>query len=239
MTVSTSKDPARIARMFDSIAGRYDRLNGLLSAGFDRRWRRRAVRELELSGGERVLDVCTGTADMAIEATAWARPAAGEVVGVDFSGEMLRLGLAKVQASGLADRVRLVRGDATRLPLPDGRFDAATIAFGIRNVIDPAAACAEFHRALVPGGRLVILEFGFPRIPGIRTLYAWYFRYLLPLVGRFVSRHQDAYAYLPASVQQFPTPEAFADMVRAAGFAHVRAVPLTLGIVYMYVGHRA
>lgn len=238
MTVSTSKAPDRIAGMFDAIAGRYDRLNHLLSAGFDRRWRRRAVRELGLRGDERVVDVCTGTADLAIEAVT-AERRAREVVGVDFAGEMLRLGLAKIRHAGLDDRVSLVRGDATRLPLSGGAFDAAMVAFGIRNVVDPAAACREFHRVLRPGGQLAILEFGFPRIPGIRTMYAWYFKYLLPRVGRLVSRHGDAYAYLPASVQQFPTPEAFADMVRASGFAEVRYVPLTLGIVYLYMGIRA
>ena len=224
--------------MFDAIAGRYDRLNHLLSAGFDRRWRRRAVRELGLRGDERVVDVCTGTADLAIEADT-AERRARQVVGVDFAGEMLRRGLAKIRRAGLDDRVRLIRGDATRLPLPAGAFDAAMVAFGIRNVVDPAAACREFHRVLRPGGQLAILEFGFPRIPGIRTMYAWYFKYLLPLVGRLVSRHGDAYSYLPASVQQFPTPDAFADMVRASGFAEVRYVPLTLGIVYLYMGMRA
>ena len=238
MTVSTSKAPDRIAAMFDAIAGRYDRLNHLLSAGFDRRWRRRAVRELGLRGDERVVDVCTGTADLAIEAVT-AERRAREVVGVDFAGEMLRRGLAKIRRAGLDDRVWLIRGDATRLPLPDGAFDAAMVAFGIRNVVDPAAACREFHRVLRSGGQLAILEFGFPRIPGIRTMYAWYFKYLLPLVGRLVSRHGDAYSYLPASVQQFPTPDAFADMVRASGFAEVRYVPLTLGIVYLYMGMRA
>lgn len=237
MSVSTSKEPARIAGMFDAIAGRYDTLNRWLSVGFDRRWRRRAVRALGLQGGEHVLDVCTGTADLAIEAVT-AAPAAGQVVGLDFSGEMLRLGLGKVRAAGLAERVRLVRGDATRLPLPDATFDAVTIAFGIRNVVDPMAACREFHRVLKPGGQLAILEFGFPRVPGIKTLYAWYFRYLLPAVGRLVSHHGEAYSYLPASVAQFPSPDAFARNLESAGFDAVRYDSLTLGVVYLYVMRR-
>jgi demethylmenaquinone methyltransferase/2-methoxy-6-polyprenyl-1,4-benzoquinol methylase len=234
VSVSTSKEPARIAGMFDAIAGRYDRLNHLLSAGFDRRWRRRAVRELRFQGGEHVLDVCTGTADLALEAVT-AVPAARRVVGIDFSGEMLRLARGKVLDASLGDRIRLVRGDATRLPFDEARFDAAMVAFGIRNVVDPAAACRECRRVLRPGGQLAILEFGFPRIPGIRTMYAWYFRYLLPLVGRVMSKHGEAYAYLPASVQQFPSPDAFADVLRDAGFGDVRYVSLTVGIVYLYI----
>ncbi len=224
--------------MFDRIAHRYDRLNFLLSAGFDRRWRARAVRELALTDRDAVLDMCTGTADLAIEAVTGRHGQARDVVGVDFAGEMLRLGLDKVRRGGLADRVHLVRGDATQVPLPDGRFDAAMVAFGIRNVQDPEAATREFARVLRPGGRLAILEFGFPRIPGIRAAYRAYFKYLLPLVGRVMSKHDEAYAYLPASVEQFPTPEAFAAMLRRHGFATVRTVPLTLGIVYLYIAER-
>jgi demethylmenaquinone methyltransferase/2-methoxy-6-polyprenyl-1,4-benzoquinol methylase len=185
-----------------------------------------------------VLDVCTGTGDLALEAIAARSGAARAVLGLDFSGEMLRRGQLKVQRAGLTSKVRLVRGDATRLPLPDGAFHAATVAFGIRNVVDPAAAVREFHRVLRPGGALAILEFGFPRIPGIRTLYAWYFRYLLPRIGRLVSKHGEAYSYLPASVEQFQSPEAFADVLRSSGFDSIRTVPLTLGVVYLYVARR-
>ncbi len=236
--VSTSREPARIAGMFDRIAHRYDRLNHLLSAGLDRRWRARAVRELGLTGSEDVLDMCTGTADLAIEAVTTTRGQAREVVGVDFAGEMLRLGLDKVRAAGLQSRVHLVRGDATRVPLPDGRFDAAMVAFGIRNVQDPVAAAGEFARVLRPGGQLAVLEFGFPKIPGITAAYRAYFKYLLPLVGRLISKHQEAYAYLPASVEQFPSPEAFAAMLQSQGFSSVRTVPLTFGIVYLYIARR-
>jgi demethylmenaquinone methyltransferase/2-methoxy-6-polyprenyl-1,4-benzoquinol methylase len=228
----TDKSPTKIAGMFDAIAGRYDLLNHVLSAGIDRYWRWRAVRSLRLTGRERVLDVCTGTADLPL---ALARPGrARAVVGVDFSSEMLRVGKEKVRrASGRAP-ITLARGDAMRLPLPDAAVAAATVAFGIRNVQDPALACADMRRVLRPGGRLAVLEFAMPRLPGLRQLYQWYFRVVLPRIGRIISRHNEAYTYLPASVGAWATPQEFADILRATGFVEVRAVPLTFGIVYLY-----
>ena len=230
------KSPSRIAGMFDAIAPRYDLLNHVLSAGMDRRWREAAVTALALPPGGRVLDLCTGTADLAI---ATVRQSQGStVIGVDFAGEMLRLALLKVRRFRLTDRIRLLRGDAARVPLGDASCDGATVAFGIRNVADPHLALTEIARVLRPGGRLAILEFGQPRIPGVRTLYAWYFRYLLPLIGRVVSKHQSAYSYLPASVGAFPPPGEFLRMCENSGFTRVRAVPMTLGIVYLYVGEK-
>jgi demethylmenaquinone methyltransferase/2-methoxy-6-polyprenyl-1,4-benzoquinol methylase len=231
------KAPTRIAGMFDAIAPRYDLLNHLLSAGMDRGWRERAVDELALSPGARVLDLCTGTGDLAL---AIVRRATGvTVVGVDFAGEMLRLARSKILGASLERRIGLVRGDATRIPLPDNSCDGATIAFGIRNVAEPHRALEELARVMRPGARLAILEFGQPRIPGVRTMYSWYFRYVLPMVGRLVSKHQSAYSYLPASVGAFPPPAEFARVIAATGFSHVRAVPLTFGIVYLYVAQRA
>lgn len=222
--------------MFDSIAKRYDTLNHLLSGGLDKRWRARAVRELDLAGTERVLDLCTGTADLAVALIDPPRGrGAREVIGIDFSHEMLKIGLAKTRSGSRAGRIHIARGDAMNLPLRSASVDAATIGFGIRNVQAPDVALREIARALRPGGRLAILEFGFPRIPGIAALYKWYFRAVLPRIGRAVSKHGKAYSYLPASVERFPSPEAFADMLRAAGFTKVRAVPLALGIVYLYI----
>jgi demethylmenaquinone methyltransferase/2-methoxy-6-polyprenyl-1,4-benzoquinol methylase len=221
--------------MFDAIARRYDTLNHLLSAGLDKRWRARAVRALALTGTERVLDMCTGTADLAIAAATDAAGRARDVIGIDFSSEMLKHGRKKLLASGLASRIWLVRGDATRVPLPDASVDAAMVAFGIRNVIDAEEACREFRRVLRPGGRLAVLEFGSPAIPGLRALYLWYFRRVLPLVGRLISRHSDAYTYLPASVIEFPTGEAFGAILRRAGFPVVRYETMSFGIVYLYV----
>jgi demethylmenaquinone methyltransferase / 2-methoxy-6-polyprenyl-1,4-benzoquinol methylase len=235
MTTATDKSPDSIAGMFDAIAPRYDLLNHVLSAGIDKRWRARAIGALELTGRETLLDVCTGTADVALEGR---RRGVARVVGIDFANAMLSLGLKKVRAAGEAARIALVRGDAMRLPVPDASADAATVAFGIRNVQRPEVACAEMARALRRGGRLAILEFGVPRIPGVSTLYLWYFTHLLPLVGRMVSGHRAAYSYLPASVGTFPAPPEFMKILRQAGFDDVRAVPLTFGIVYLYTARK-
>ena len=232
--VSTDKTPDRIAGMFDAIAPRYDLLNRVLSAGIDQHWRARAIRSLELTGRERLLDICTGTADVALQAKG-----ARHVLGVDFAASMLAIGRDKVRAARAARRIALVRGDAARLPVRDSAADAATVAFGIRNVEHPELACAEMARAIRPGGRLAILEFGVPRLPGISTLYLWYFKYLLPAIGRVVSGNRMAYSYLPASVRSFPPPAQFLAMLERAGFMDVQAIPLTFGIVYLYVGTRA
>ena len=223
--------------MFDGIARRYDFLNHFLSAGLDTRWRARAIRDAALPPDARVLDLCTGTADLALAAL-HAQPSA-RVIGVDFAAAMLRVGLDKLRARSLDRRITLVRGDATNIPVGSAWADAATIGFGIRNVARPEAALAELARVLKPGGRLVILEFGEPRIPGIRTLYSWYFRFVLPKLGSIVSKHDSAYSYLPASVGAFPPPAVFAATLSSHGFREVRAVPLTLGIVYLYVAVRA
>ena len=232
-----SKSPDRIAGMFDAIAGKYDFLNRLLSAGIDGRWRRHAIRSLQLTGRERILDLCTGTADLAIAART-ARPAAASVVGVDFSGAMLGVARVKLRHRHLEDSVALVRGDATRTPLADRSVDAVTIAFGIRNVENVEAACAEIRRVLTPGGRLAILEFAIPTMRGVRPAYLWYFNRVLPRIGRLVSRHGAAYGYLPASVGTFAPPEVFVKLLRQAGFADVAANPLTLGIVFLYTARK-
>ncbi len=223
--------------MFDAIAPRYDLLNHLLSAGIDKRWRARAIRSLQFTGRETLIDVCTGTADVALEARKGT--GAARVLGVDFAGAMLSLGRRKVTAAAEDGRIALVRGDAMRLPVADRSADAVTVAFGIRNVQKPEIACAEMARVLRPGGRLAILEFGVPRIPGVSALYLWYFKYMLPLVGRMISGHNAAYSYLPASVGTFPPPDQFMTILRQSGFAQVRAVPLTMGIVYLYTAEKA
>jgi demethylmenaquinone methyltransferase/2-methoxy-6-polyprenyl-1,4-benzoquinol methylase len=233
-----SKAPGKIAGMFDAIAARYDFLNHFLSAGIDRRWRKQAIRSLKLTGRERVLDLCAGTADVAITART-ARPPARIIIGIDFAGAMLRVGQAKLRRRRLDDSIVLVRGDASRIPLASASVDAVTIAFGIRNVEDPRAACREIQRVLTAGGRLAILEFSMPTVPVIRGAYLWYFQNVLPRIGRAISRHDDAYAYLPASVGVFASRVEFTALLKECGFVDVSARDLTFGTVALYTARKA
>jgi len=224
---------AAVRSMFDRIAPRYDLLNRLLSGGTDVRWRRRAVDFLEILPPARVLDLCTGTADLLIEALR--RDAGNEGIGVDLSLGMLVRGAAKLARGGYGARSALVAADGERLPVRDGLFDGALVAFGIRNVADPVAAMREVRRALRPGGRFVVLEFSMPG--GVFGMaYRFYFRRVLPRLGGLVSGDGSAYAYLPASVERFPSPEAFASLVASAGFVDVRWRMLTGGIACLHRG---
>lgn len=236
MSQAPDRSAPRISAMFDAIAPRYDFLNHLLSAGIDRSWRRRAIRSLGLTGRERVLDLCTGTGDLALEAQR-AMPGAARVLGIDFSGVMLTLGVEKLRRRRLDREIVLVRGDAMSLPVASSSVDAVTIGFGIRNVDDREAACREILRVLKPGGRLAILEFSMPTTPLFRFAYLSYFRHVLPRVGRWISGHDEAYEYLPASVDAFE-PDAFMKLLRKSGFADVAADPLTFASVFLYTATR-
>jgi demethylmenaquinone methyltransferase/2-methoxy-6-polyprenyl-1,4-benzoquinol methylase len=225
---------AAVRSMFDRIAPRYDLLNRVLSGGTDVRWRRRAVDMLELAPPLRVLDLCSGTADLLIEALRRDPRSGG--LGVDLSHGMLVRGRAKLELAGLRGRARLAGGDGERLPVREGVFDAALVAFGIRNVGDPLAALGEVRRALRPGGRFVVLEFSQP--PGLfGAAYRLYFRHVLPRIGGLLS-DGSAYAYLPASVERFPSPEGFAGLMREAGFVDVRFRLLTGGIACLHRGEK-
>lgn len=232
---------AAVRRMFDAISPRYDLLNHLLSAGIDRRWRAVAAARLRetLPAGARVLDVCCGTGDLAFAVHAPMSPAPCRVVGADFSLPMLRRAREKARRRGLNGHVPLQAADALRLPFCDAAFDACTIAFGLRNVTDPAAGLREMRRVLRPGGRIVVLEFGNPRLPGVREAYGLYFHRVLPCIGRLVSRSgTDAYRYLPRTVAAFPDREALARVMAGAGFEAVTFRPLTCGIAVLYEGVR-
>jgi demethylmenaquinone methyltransferase/2-methoxy-6-polyprenyl-1,4-benzoquinol methylase len=235
---SGSPDPAPNGRavraMFARVARRYDRANHVLSLGIDLWWRRAAVRYCALVPGERVLDVCSGTGDLAL---ALGRRGA-EVVGSDFCPEMLAVARDKAGSRGRAPR--FVAADTQRLPFADGSFDAATVAFGIRNVADPVQGLREMARVVRPGGRVVVLEFTRPRVPLVRGAYLLYFRRILPSVGRWVTgdRH-GAYEYLPASVLRFPEREEFVALMRSAGLVRPHARVLTCGIAAVYRGEVA
>jgi demethylmenaquinone methyltransferase/2-methoxy-6-polyprenyl-1,4-benzoquinol methylase len=224
-----------VRAMFDRIAPRYDLLNRVLSAGVDVRWRRAAVDALGLRGPSRVLDLCTGTADLLGEALG--RDPGSTGWGVDLSLEMLRRGRGKLALMGMSPRSGLAAADAEWLPLASGTFEGAVVGFGIRNVGDRERALRELVRVLRPGGRLVILEFSMPPGP-LGMLYRFYFEQVLPRIGALVSGDASAYQYLPASVERFPTPAAFGALMERAGFVGVRFRPLTWGIAHLYQGDR-
>ncbi len=223
-----------VERMFSAIAPRYDFLNRVLSAGRDRTWRREAVTATALPREGILLDVCTGTADMALEAARQFPDA--RIVGVDFSHPMIALGVSKVSGANLSDRIALQVAPAETLPFPDDSFDAATAAFGLRNIPDRHRGLQEMHRVLKPGGRAVILDFTTPPGALLRHIYLWYFHRMLPRIGRLVSGHPSAYSYLPDSVKDFPSPEGLAEWMHEAGFSEVSYRLLTGGIVAIHVG---
>jgi len=225
-----------VRSMFDRIAPRYDLLNRLLSAGTDVRWRRAAVDFLDLRPPLKVLDLCTGTADLLAEAVG--RDPGNRGAGVDLSAAMLARGQGKLGRRGLSQRAALARGDAERLPFAESTFTAALVAFGVRNVGDIEAALREVHRVLAPRGRFVVLEFSMPSGP-LGAVYRPYFRHVLPRIGALVSGDAGAYAYLPASVGRFPEPERFLAAMENAGFRRLARKPLSFGIACLYRGEKA
>ena len=224
----------QVQTMFDRIAPHYDLLNHVLSFRIDRLWRRRVVDEAARCRPQQVLDLATGTGDLAIAAAQ--RMPGVRVVGIDLSENMLAQARRKAAARGLAERIEFRRGDAECLDLPDAAVDAATVAFGVRNFGDLDAGLCELARTVKPGGRVVILEFSRPRNRWFRALYEWYAFRVLPLIGGAVSRDRRAYAYLPASVGEFPAPEAFMERMTQAGFGECRARSQSFGIAQIYTG---
>lgn len=219
--------------MFSVVAPTYDLANGVLSFGVHHGWRRRTVRESGAKSGDRVLDCATGTGDLAFEFKRTVGPS-GSVLGTDFCREMLERAPAKAAAAGLA--VDFEVADALALPYADNRFDVASMAFGIRNVDDPVRCLAELARVVRPGGRVVVLEFGQPGgIFGL--LYRLYSRWVMPFVGGLLSGQRAAYSYLPQTAAAFPAGDRFLSLMEKSGaFTHARAIPLTLGVAYVYVG---
>jgi len=231
-----SEQGRNVRNMFETIAPRYDLLNRVLSLGIDRRWRSAAVRQLQIPPGGTVLDMATGTGDVALEIARQVHPSV-TIVGDDFTPGMLRLGRDKIFRTSFRSRISLVTGSCEAIPHPDCSFDGVTIAFGIRNVVNRPLGLQEMLRVLKPGGRAVILEFSTPTNRLVRSLYYLYFRHLLPRIGGFLSR-RSAYQYLPDSVLAFPDRPHFAAMMEEAGFRDLRWIDMTGGIVSIFVGTR-
>ena len=221
-----------IAAMFDRISPKYDALNHLLSLNIDKVWRRKTAKAVAKSQPKTILDLATGTADLAI-ALAKCNPQA-HIIGMDISEKMLEIGKEKVSKKGLANQIELRLGDAATLPFENNTFDAVSVAFGIRNFENLERGLSEIQRVLKPNGRAVILEFSMPERFPIKQLYALYFKHLLPAIGKAVSKDGNAYSYLPLSVEQFPKPKVFLRMLAEKGLENGMAKPLSFGIATLY-----
>lgn len=233
---TVDKSAPRVRQMFGEIAGRYDFLNHLLSLNIDRYWRWRTVRMVPPKPGMKILDMCTGTGDLAL-AYSKAVDGRAEVVGADFCHEMLAIARQKGMKTEAGGAVTFVEADAMRIPLGDDQFDIVSVAFGLRNVADTDAGLSEMTRVCKPGGQVAVLEFSTPQWQPFKAIYSWYFRNILPKIGQWLARNgQSAYNYLPESVGQFAQGEELANMMRTAGLSEVRYVPLTLGVATLYIG---
>ncbi len=223
----------QVEEMFDNIAPNYDRLNHILSLNIDCIWRRRVMRIVRRSKARRIMDLATGTGDLAIAMAK--RVDRTQILAVDLSEEMLAVARAKIQKQGLEERIMLEKGDAENLTMvADGSLDAVTVAFGVRNFENMERGLSEIYRTLRAGGKLVVLEFSMPKNRLIRWIYSQYAHRLLPRIGAVISKDKRAYTYLPDSVEEFPTPERFAEIVRSVGFSSVRLRSQSFGIAYIY-----
>lgn len=223
--------------MFNDIAPTYDRLNHILSLDIDRLWRKRVVRIVRKLGAKHIMDMATGTGDLAI---ALAKKIDGATIyGADFSSEMLAVAKQKIEQLGLAERISLTECNAENIPLADEAVDAATVAFGVRNFEHQREALTEIKRTIRRGGHLVVLEFSNPRFAIVRWCYRLYSHHILPAIGRLVSKHATAYTYLPESIDQFASPEAFTALLREVGFDKVERKSQSFGIAHIYIAHKA
>lgn len=226
----------QVNRMFDKVAGQYDTLNSVMTAGLHHRWRERAAQRAGLGPGDAALDICCGTGDLALELAGRVTPG-GNVVGCDFSEPMLDLAREKAAARG-ADGVRFEWADALELPYDAERFDAVTVGFGVRNLADLDRGLREMARVLKPGGRAVILEITQPTRPPLSVFFSLWFDRIVPLLGAF-SEDSDAYSYLPESVRSFPSPRGLAEKMDRAGFERIRYTVLAGGIIAIHSGAKA
>ncbi len=226
----------QVAKMFDQIAFRYDFLNRFLSAGIDVGWRKKAIRQLKELQPKTVLDVATGTADVALLTYQLLKPA--KIIGIDISEGMLDLGRKKIAAKQLDSVIELQSGDSEAINFGDASFDAITVAFGVRNFANLQKGLSEMKRVLKPGGKAVILEFSKPKMPGIRILYNLYTRIVAPQAGRMIAKNKDAYQYLNDSIEAFPEGNAFIKIMESVGFNNVHLKTLSFGICTIYCGSK-
>lgn len=226
----------QVEQMFDNIAPYYDLLNRLLSLGIDKIWRRKAIALLAEDNPQTVLDIATGTADLALEVARQLNPKS--IVGLDISNEMLDIGRKKIAKKQLENLIRLQQGDSENLPFEDNTFDALTVAFGVRNFEHLKLGLAEMYRVLKPGGKVIILEFSRPTIFPFKQLFNGYFKYILPNIGKLTSKDPKAYQYLYESVQAFPEGTEFVNILDFIGFKSNQCKRLSLGICSIYYGYK-
>lgn len=234
---NTRSKAAQVEQMFNSIAPAYDFMNRAMTLGIDRLWRRKAVGMVAATGPVRILDVATGTGDLAVELCR--RIPAASVTGVDLSEEMLRIGREKMEREGLASRVTLRKADCLDLPFPDGTFDAVTVAYGVRNFEHLDKGYAEMARVLKPGGMLCVIELAVPTSRVVRPFYNMYTRHIIPAVGRMVSSDSRAYTYLPESIAAMPQGPRMLALMEGAGLTQARLTPLTFGVCAIYTANKA
>lgn len=222
----------QVAGMFDDIAGKYDFLNRFLSAGIDISWRKKALKELLAMQPKKMLDVATGTADVAIMASKILQPS--QIIGIDISDGMLNIGREKIKQAGLGQLITLENGDSEAINYPDHSFDAVTVAFGVRNFQHLEKGLSEINRVLKPGGKIVVLEFSRPKVPLVKSIYDLYMRVVTPGLGKLFSKNKDAYAYLDASIRKFPEGKDFIDVLNKVGFNNSYCNKLSFGICSIY-----
>lgn len=231
---SESSKKQQVAAMFDDIAFKYDFLNRFLSAGIDIRWRKKALKQIADLKPKILLDVATGTADVAIMASAILKPE--KIIGIDISDGMLEIGRKKVAKAGLKETIELLNGDSETINFKDNSFDAVTVAFGVRNFQHLEKGLSEILRVLKPGGKLVVLEFSRPRMPGVKTMYNLYMKVVCPNVGKLFSKNRNAYKYLDESIKKFPEGKNFTQILDNLGYTNTYCKPLSLGICSIYCG---
>lgn len=223
----------QVEEMFDSISKRYDFLNHFLSLGIDKGWRRKAIAKLKNDHPKLILDVATGTADLAMEGLTL-NP--DKIIGVDLSEGMLSMGRVKISKAGKSDKIELLKGDSERLLFDDNHFDACTVGFGVRNFEHLDQGLQEIYRVLKPDAQLVVLEFSKPKVFPVKQVYNLYFNAILPFWGRYISKSNSAYSYLPESVKHFPDGPAFIEHLNKIGFKNTTSQALTFGICSIYTG---